>query len=148
MSFAGYRLVDSVEELRALIAQYANRPSNYYFLRWPHCVSGMKASLPNDFPSPEGQMFNTALELRWKRQGEGYSLLLLSETLRETEGFTAIPGDWEAINRSAQCHESKETQYPKGFHFGNGIEPKRIQQRYFRDRNTATIHFVALTIAS
>lgn len=148
MSFVGYRQVASVEELRVLIDQYASQPPNYYFLRWAHCVSGMKATLPNDFPSPEGQMFNAALELRWKRQGECYSVLLLSETLDAAEGFTAIPGDWESINRSAHCHESKETRYPKGFHFGDGVEPGQIQQRYFRDRDTATVRFVALTIVN
>jgi hypothetical protein len=146
MSFVGHRQVDSADELKELIMQYATQSPRYYFLRWAHRVSGIEAELSQDFPSPEGQVFNAALELRWKRQGSGYSVLLLSNVLDVAEGFRAIPGNWESISRSVQCHDSKETQFPKGFHFGADVKTDQIQQRYFRDRRTATIHFVALTI--
>ncbi|MDV3347877.1 hypothetical protein QGP82_04165 [Leptothoe sp. LEGE 181152] len=108
----------------------------------------MKTELPEEFPSPEGQVFNANMELRWKSQRAGYTVLLLSDTADTADGFTAISGDWEAVDRSAHHHESKETQYPKGFDFGRGVEPEHIKQRYFCDRRTATVHFVALTIAS
>ncbi len=148
MSFVGYRQVNSAKDLETLIAEFAIRQPSYYFLRWVHRVSGITATLPQNFPSPEGQLFNAKLELRWKRQGTGYSLLLLSEAQDGTDGFEALAGDWETMTRSAHCHDSKETQYPKGFQF-HGVGPQQIQQiqqRYFCDRRTATIHFIALTI--
>lgn len=146
-AFVGTCTVDSAEELRSLIEQLQTSES-YFFLRWPHKVSGFCKTLPSDFPSPEGQLFNTTLELRWKAQETGYSVLLLSNQSDPVSGFTALDGNWEACDRPAHCHESKETRYPKGFYFGTGIKPEAIQQRYFRDRRTATIHFVALTLAN
>jgi hypothetical protein len=146
MSFVGHRQVDSTDELKELITQNTAQSPSYYFLRWAHRVSGIETELSKNFPSPEGQVFNTALELRWKRQGSGYSVLLLSDVVDEAEGFRAISGNWESINRAVQCHDSKETQFPKGFHFGADVKTDQIQQRYFCDRRTATIHFVALTI--
>lgn len=146
-AFVGTCTVDSAEALRSLIEQRQTSES-YFFLRWPHKVSGFCKTLPDDFPSPEGQLFNNALELRWKRQGRGYSVLLLSNQTDPVSGFTALDGNWETCDRPAHCHESKETRYPKGFYFDTGIEREAIQQRYFRDRRTATIHFVALTLAN
>ncbi len=143
-AFVGTCTVNSAEELRSLIAQLQT-PESYFFLRWPHRVSGFEAKLPQDFPSPEGQLFNTTLELRWKAQGTGYSVLVLSNQSDPVPGFTALDGNWEACDRPAHCHESQETRYPKGFYYSTDIKPEAIQQRYFRDRQTATIHFVALT---
>ena len=152
MSFVGYGQADSAEDLKALIENYAKQSPSYYFLRWAHRVSGMKTELPEEFPSPEGQVFNADMELRWKSQKSGYAVLLLSDTAdtatATANGFTAISGDWKGIDRLAHHHESKETQYPKGFAYADGVKPKHIKQRYFCDRNTATVHFVALTIAS
>lgn len=154
-AFVGTCTVDSAEELRSLIEQHQTSES-YFFLRWPHKVSGFCKTLPDDFPSPEGQVFDSQKELRWKRQGTGYSVLLLSNQTDPVSGFTALDGAWEACDsalrdevvRPAYCHESKETRYPKGFYCGTGIKPEAIQQRYFRDLQTATIHFVALTLAN
>ncbi|WP_448564803.1 hypothetical protein [Trichothermofontia sp.] len=148
MSFVGYRQVDSGETLRDLIDQCVAQIPSYYFLRWAHQVSGMIADLPEDFPSPEGQVFNAKMELRWKRQGQGYSVLLLSNSAAPVDGFTPSPGDWETRDRLVRCHDSKETQYPKGFYFDQGVNPNYIRQRYFRDRRTATVHFVALTLVN
>ncbi len=150
-AFVGTKTVASAEELRSLIQQFQGEKS-CFFLRWAHKVSGFCKALPDDFPSPEGQMFDSQRELRWKRQGSGYSVLLLSHQSDPVNGFAALDGDWEACDRPAQLHKSKETQYPtrypKGFYIGSGVNPKAIQQRYFRDRRTATVHFVALTLAN
>ncbi|NEQ49728.1 MAG: hypothetical protein F6K11_06280 [Leptolyngbya sp. SIO3F4] len=152
MSFVGYGQVDSAEDLQELIGHYTKQSPSYYFLRWAHRVSGMQTELPEEFPSPEGQVFNANMELRWKSRKAGYDVLLLSDTAdtatATANGFTAISGDWEGIDRPAHHHDSNETQYPKGFGFGHGVESEHIKQRYFCDRNTATVHFVALTIAS
>jgi hypothetical protein len=146
-AFVGTCTVDSAEELRSLIEQIQGENS-CFFLRWPYKVSGFCKALPDDFPSPEGQVFDSQKELRWKVQGTGYSVLLLSNQSDPVSRFTALDGNWEACDRPAHCHESKKTRYPKGFYFDTGIEREAIQQRYFRDRQTATIHFVALTLAN
>ncbi len=146
-AFVGTRTVASDEELRSLIQQFQGEKS-CFFLRWPHKVSGFCKTLPDDFPSPEGQMFDSQKELRWKQQRAGYRVLWLSHQSDPVNGFAALDGDWEACDRPAQLHEAKETQYPKGFYFGPGVKPEAIQQRYFRDRRTATVPFVALTLAN
>lgn len=144
MSFVGYNQVNSTDDLKKLIKHYAERSPSYYFLRWAHCVSGIISELPK-FPSPEGQVFNSVLELRWKQQGSGYSLLLLSETLDAAEGFTAIPGDWKTCDRTAHFNGKTDARFPKGFTYP---EKLLIQQRYFLNAKTATVHFVALTVAN
>lgn len=79
-AFVGSRTV-TTEELGTLIRHPARSlPSSYYFLRWFHKVSGIQRALTNDFPSPEGQLFNAELELRWKRDDRNYEVLLLSKT--------------------------------------------------------------------
>ncbi|MEH2056855.1 MAG: hypothetical protein V7K97_12010 [Nostoc sp.] len=143
MSFVGYKQVSSLEELRNLLTDYYQERS-YYFLRWTHQVSGILADLPPDFPSPEGQMFNTELELRWKQNNGGYQVLLLSQTQPKTElEFTPIGKDWKTCDRHAYLYDLDETKFPKGF-----IYPEKLSlgQRYFQDTETSTIRFVALTI--
>ncbi|GAB4302688.1 MAG: hypothetical protein Fur0025_43640 [Oscillatoriaceae cyanobacterium] len=64
--FVGCQQVLSADELRQVMLQLATAsPPCYYFLRWPHQVSGIISEL-EEFPSPEGQMFTSKLELRWK----------------------------------------------------------------------------------
>lgn len=140
MSFVGFRQLSSVDELRELLTQRMDQPS-YYFLRWFHKVSGIVDQLPQEFPSPEGQMFNGDWELRWKQQGKGYEVLLLSNADSEP-GFIAVGQNWETQLRQAHLYPSTETRFPKGFTY----ESNKIAQRYFRDSKTATVHFVALTI--
>jgi len=144
MSFVGYKQVSSADDLKELMTHYTNQSPSYYFLRWAHRVSGITSELPKEFPSPEGQVFNSVSELRWKRQGNGYSVLLLSKTLDAAEGFTAIPGDWETCDRTAHFYDEKDARFPKGFTY-----PKKfsIRQCYFLNAKTATVHFVALTVA-
>ncbi|GGA44730.1 hypothetical protein [Okeania sp. KiyG1] len=80
MSFVGTRQLNSVDELEELLTKISHENANsYYFLRWPHKVSGIVKNLPSEFPSSEGQMFNEKLELRWKKNHKGYQVLVLSE---------------------------------------------------------------------
>jgi len=116
--------------------------SSYYFLRWHHKISGIVTQIA-EFPSPEGQMFNSQIELRWKQQGSGYEVLLLSRVEPSPAlGFEAIGSSWEIIDRDAQLYEKTETRFPQGFDYDNF----KIAQRYFMDAQTATVHFVALTV--
>jgi hypothetical protein len=97
------------EQLRTLLQQPITSPS-YYFLRWSHKVSGIVKELPDDFPSPEGQMFNCELELRWKKQGQKFSVLLLS-TIGEKPGFESVGQDWQVREREVAIYLTK----PVGF---------------------------------
>lgn len=131
----------TVEQLRNLLQQPSTQP-NYYFLRWSYKVSGIVGQLPAEFPSPEGQMFNCDRELRWKQQGQHFSVLLLSTTGSEP-GFKPIGQQWETQQRDAHIYPATETRFPKG------LTSTRVDvaQRYFMDADTATVHFVALTVA-
>ena len=131
----------TVEQLRNLLQQPSTQ-SNYYFLRWSHKVSGIVEQLPDEFPSPEGQMFNYDRELRWKQQGQHFSVLLLSTTGSEP-GFKPIGQKWETQQRDAHIYPATETRFPKGLSSAN----VDVAQRYFMDADTATVHFVALTVA-
>lgn len=158
--FVYFKQVSLSDELRALIEKLLIEPS-YYFLRYPHAVSGIWRKLPEDwFAGFEGQMFNAERELRWKKQTLGYEVLLLSRVEAAPDlGFTPISSNGKAINwkicdRHAYFHNMDETQFPKGFIYkgveGEDINPKKIpiSQRYFQDKDTATVHFVALTVSS
>ena len=140
--FVGVRQVSSAGELRQLLDNPSE--SSYYFLRWHHKVSGILTQLA-DFPSPEGQMFNSKIELRWKQEGAGYEVLLLSTVEPDPAlGFEAVGSSWEIIDRHAQLYKSTETRFPQGFAHQN----VKVAQRYFMDAQTATVHFVALTVSN
>ncbi|AFY43430.1 hypothetical protein [Nostoc sp. PCC 7107] len=145
MSFVGYKQASSPAELRKLLQDYYQQPS-YYFLRWSHQVSGIKADLPANFPSPEGQMFNTELELRWKQNNEGYQVLFLGRNQPKLESkFNPIGKDWITSDRKAHFYDKDETKFPKGFTYPEKLA-LALGQRYFQDAQTSTIHFVALTV--
>ena len=158
-----YKKLLTETELRELVQQQATTPS-YYFLRWSHQVSGIVEKLPDDFPSPEGQMFNCDRELRWKRQNDRYSVLLLSNT-GEVSGFTSIVKDtenqensentsyWKTEQRPAYGYPTNETRfprsriYPESLDVSNSANNKpKLAQRYFIAKPTSTVHFVALTV--
>ena len=170
MSFVGVnsqvlspqKLIQVLEKLET-----SAKPS-YYFLRWPHRVSGFWLrrfekfpSLAEDigerinskqieaaFPSPEGQMFNNQLELRWKKKQANYEILLLSATGSQEDypEFQLVGNDWKVVNRNAHLYASgptqTETRFPKKFDH----QDIKVAQRYFMDSQTATVHFVALTL--
>jgi hypothetical protein len=92
-------------------------------------------------------MFNTVCELRWKKYKSGYEVLILSKQEFTLDRFEKLSGHWGICDRDAYWHDLKETKFPKGFIF-KGVESDKIsiQQRYFQDSATATVHFVALTV--
>ena len=153
MAFVGTLSLESIEELKQLLDSL-KQEENHYFLRSPHKVSGIKSELPEEIDSAtEGQAFNFQWELRWKIKGSKYELLLLSKEKTDLcNRFQEIKINWETEERKAILYEaneildkqirSKETRFPQGFTHN---QPK-IGQRYFLDSQTATVHFVALTV--
>jgi len=144
----------SRDEVKELLEKLATEES-YYFVRSPHAVSGMCMKLPEEFfPGFEGQMFNADRELRWKKQGSAYQALLLSRVEADLEGFEPIGENWEWCDRTAYFHPLDEPKFPKTFvHKGKNDEKIvsnniSIGQRYFQEKRTATVHFVALTVRS
>ncbi len=145
MSYVGCRTVSSVDELRGLMGKYTD-DSAFYFLRWSNRVSGIVSQLPEDFEGAEGQMFNPQLELRWKREGEGYSVLLLSQGKSvDSEGFVALSGNWQVEVHGALMHDQRNPQYPNQFKY-QGTKPSALRQCYFRNADTGVVHFIALTL--
>ena len=144
----------SEDDVKKLLKQPETEKS-YYFVRSPHAVSGICMKLPDEFfPGLEGQMFDADRELRWKKQGSTYEALLLSRVAADLEGFEAIGENWEWCDRTAYFHTLDEPKFPKSFIYKGENDEKldykniSIGQRYFQDKRTATVHFVALTIRS
>ena len=146
----------SPDEVKELLEKLATEES-YYFVRWPHAVSGICMKLPEEFfPGFEGQMFNADRELRWKKQGSAYETLLLSRVEADLEGFEPIDKDceWQICDRTAYFHPLDEPKFPKTFVYKGDSNEKilsnniSIGQRYFQEKRTATVHFVALTVRS
>lgn len=175
MSFVGVnpQVLSSQELIQVLEKLETSAEPTYYFLRWSHRVSGFWQrrfeefpSLAEDicdrlkadqvdksqpleaFPSPEGQMFNSQLELRWKKKGANYEILLLSATGSQEDypEFQLVGNDWKVVKRNAHLYASgptqTETRFPKKFDH----QDIKVAQRYFMDSQTATVHFVALTL--
>ncbi len=98
------------------------------------------------FPSPEGQLFNSTLEIRWKRQSKDYQILILHSQDIQTDFHSIqlkpLPGKWETREQNALIYSPKETRFPKNLN----TEQLNIAQRYFLDNRTAIVHFVALTV--
>ena len=147
--FVYSKQIVSQNELRKLLEELAIEPS-YYFLRSAYAVSGICRKLPQEFPSPEGQMFNADRELRWKKQKSGYEVLLLSRVAVDLKGMQLVAGNWEICDYNAYFYQA-ETKFPNGFTF-KGLNDEDINlediisQRYFKDKDTATVHFIALTV--
>lgn len=152
IGYIGFKQVLSSAEIKDLLKKLAVEKS-YYFVRSPHAVSGICMNLPDEFfPGFEGQMFNADRELRWKKQGSAYEVLLLSRVEADLEKFERLTEEWQICDRPACFHDIDETKFPKSFIY-NGESDEKIEyknisigQRYFQDKKTATVHFVALTI--
>jgi len=137
-AFVGTKTCNETE-LKTLLTELKTEKS-YYFLRWYHQVSGFVQSLP-DKPSPIGQLFDPEKELRWQWKNNQFQLLLLSRNDFNSE-FCPVRGNW-TTKQVAGILRSNETRFP---HRIKGKEIKNLAQRYFIDAETATIHFVALTL--
>ena len=144
----------SADEVKKLLEKLATEES-YYFVRSPHAVSGICRKLPDELSLGfEGQMFNSDRELRWKKQGTVYEALLLSGVPADLEGFEPIGKNWEYCDRAAYFHDLDEPKFPKTFIYKGENDEKikfnkiNIGQRYFQEKSTATVHFVALTVRS
>ena len=164
--FVGYRNGLSKEQLQKLLDRFqpsqplseelqitvsSTKPA--YFLKWVHRVSGIVNSLedlPAAFPSPEGQMFTETISLRWQQRGNQYDAIIFSsKPLEEVEWQPIADNDhpvtWETRLLPALPHDDQNPQYPNRFVY-QGISKKHICQRYFRDAQTGTVHFVALAL--
>lgn len=131
----------SLDELKQLLQNQAAKQKSWFFLREYHQVSGFISQLPDDFASPEGQLFNHSLEIRWKQRGDKFDVLLLSTTGTEP-GFIPIGETWAVKQYKALVYPQTETRFPKKIKDG-GVN---IFQRQFFNPQTSTIHFVALAI--
>jgi len=127
----------SRERLRDLL----NNKSFYYFLRSPSAVSGFITELPVLEDFPQGQAFNKDVEIRWQKERDSYNVLWLGLQDAPRE-FKLILGDWTHEDRNAQVYSDKETRLPKEIKHNN----PNVGQRYFRNSETGTIHFIALRI--
>jgi len=131
----------SLDELKQLLQNQADKQRSWFFLREYHQVSGFISQLPDNFASFEGQLFNSNLEIRWKQVGDKFDVLLLSTTGAEP-GFIPIGETWEVKQYKALVYPKTETRFPQKIKDG-GVN---IFQRHFINPQTATIHFVALAI--
>lgn len=143
--FVGYQKKPlSVSNLLTLINELKTE-NTYYFLRWTHRVSGIINEKVTDdqFPMLEGQMFNDEFELRWRyKKNTTYEVLLLTTGENHHE-FQELGKNWQVEERNAHFYQKTETRFPKDFDYPKHLN---IKQRYFQDKTTATVHFVALTL--
>jgi hypothetical protein len=142
--------IDS-QALQSLI-QGCFEPQAWHFLRWPHRIC-LEQGLPVDFSAVEGQVFDGDRELRWRRQKEDYTVLILSNTLIEP-ALKPVGGRWKTQDLEAHFYRKSKTatepaiaRFPKELACSQADLPK-IGQRYFIDTQTGTVQFVALRMAS
>jgi hypothetical protein len=109
-----------------------------YILKWVHEIK-LEIERPKNL-SPEGQFFTVDIEIRWKKAGDRYQVLSLSTRDFPLEGFQPLEGDWAYKDREAVYYKNTETRIPKAI----DLKGAEIGQRYFIDRQTETIHFIAL----
>jgi hypothetical protein len=155
----GTKTVDSIDSLRSLLAELAGKGDCYYFARWPHGVSGIEKAIDDLSPnskkipeksfdgSPEGQMFSSKFEVRWKQKDQSYEVLLLHcEQSVSKWQFTPVGQNWKASDPLNTCfYDTDETRFPQEFQIAGKA---KLHQRYFQDIATDTVHFVALMLAN
>ncbi|MFQ3612638.1 MAG: hypothetical protein SNJ68_02840 [Cyanobacteriota bacterium] len=140
---ASLKLKDTSEIAGILHHHFPNTETTYFFLRWPHQVSGIQSGIPHDFTCQEGQVFALQAELRWKKTVRGLDLLYLG-TQSPATSFTPLSGEWRYEDYEADLYgnpQNQETRFPKSFDYSKALE---IGQRYFIDSVTARVHFIAL----
>jgi hypothetical protein len=141
--FVGCSKEDLSVSMLLEITKLLSSQSSHYFLRWTDRVSGVIQDklTAAQFPMLEGQMFNHDYELRWKYKSQNHYEALLLSTKGENSNFASLGEDWVVEEQNAYIYPATETRFPKGFH----TTSVDVAQRYFRDKKTATVHFVALT---
>lgn len=127
---------------QVLSACFPTSEKTYFFLRWPHGVSGIQVGIPTDPVCPEGQVFSQQRELRWKSTPHGWDLLYLG-IQAAPDSFIPLPGEWRWEDHAADLYgsQSRETRFPKLLSHPQDL---KVGQRYFRDERTARVHFIAL----
>ena len=126
-------------------------------LRSPHKIELLPFSaLSNaELRCTEGQAFDHQRELRWRKVGDAYDILLLStvgnEAIAHEIGLKAMqrrdtaetnePIHWEVRLLNALAYADTETRLPRSAKIPNGLD---IQQRYFIDDKTKYVQFVSL----
>lgn len=168
IGFVGSQILEKAEVTAKIKSLDSFLP--YYFLRWPHWVSGILTQdeltqeylpkFPDDL-SPQGQVFTQGWELRWERrvhrinpQRTQYHLLLLSKDKDQSpfSGFEPLqenqrPIPWKTRDYTAVIHQeesSEGTRFPKGFRVPRGFKADSLKQRHFIHETTGITQFVAL----
>jgi hypothetical protein len=148
-AFVGTRSVESGQALKDLLEQ-CPAPNRQYFLRWVHQAKWAEV-LPPEFPSPEGELMTPEFELRWKQAGQGYDLLLLaaSDSPQLTEAFEPLARFRWLASAPLGAHllgqgAEQDLRFPQAIRYPASL---KLQQRYFQDQQTGTVHFVARTLA-
>lgn len=141
--FVGIKKVSILDFKELLKNESLDTDNTYYFLRWVNQVEGFCPGIPDKLDCVQGQIFTPHLELRWLQKGDIYSLLLLS-IIGNLGDFQTFKHDWEWISqtRTAHAYAHTETRFPRTINAQN----LDIKQRYFMEKKTSTIHFIALTI--
>lgn len=119
--------------------------NGWLFLRWPHKVhlSPMDSSLAvQDLLCQEGQAFNQSRELRWRRKGNAYEVLLLSDSGGD-DMFSSLGSVWETKVLDAKTYPETETRFPREVTIPKELD---LGQRYFIDVETACVQFIALRV--
>ena len=116
----------------------------WYCLRSPEAIT-FHVGLPQggSLSSQKGQVFGQDRELRWKRQGDEYTVLLLSKTKIEDQALQPLDEEqqWLIRDLNANFYPPTETRFPRGVAYPDGLD---IGQRYFIDGQTGIVQFVAL----
>lgn len=142
MTFVGQKIVNSAAELQNLLESLSTE-NRYFCFRWPHKISNFESQISENFPSPAGQMIDSQREIRWKQKGHQEFDILLLSTSESDNRFAPIGDRWYVETRDVFSYQSEETRFPKEI----DRTPPKLKQNYFRDSQTSTIHFVALTVS-
>ena len=114
----------------------------WHCLQWPHKTE-FHSEQPTDFSASGGQVFNQDRELRWKRRGDHYEVLLLSNSPITDDALRSLDEaqQWLIRDLNANFYPPTETRFPQGVTYPNGLD---VGQRYFMDKQTGIVQFVAL----
>ena len=131
----------SLEKLGEIVDSCMDKDS-WLFLRWPHRVLLRPIGKPPEtgFDCLEGQAFSLTKELRWKRKGKNYEVLLLSANGGDAS-LSPIDGIWKTKELKAKAYPETETRFPRKISIPDNLD---ISQRYFIEAGTACVQFVAL----